>query len=85
MRAVSVGRLASPCSTRANRIEAEHDLSCTREERDRFEEAGTRLANVVGEFLGVDVAEWSSANDPILARIEALEARAASASQAGAE
>ncbi|KGU91202.1 hypothetical protein X880_6057 [Burkholderia pseudomallei MSHR4032] len=51
------------------------DLSRTIEERDRAEEVGTRLANTVGEFLGVDVGEWSSANDPILAAIEALETR----------
>ncbi|KVS62698.1 hypothetical protein [Burkholderia cepacia] len=51
------------------------DLSRTIEERDRAEEVGARLANTVGEFLGVDVGEWSSANDPILAAIEALETR----------
>ncbi|WP_420213463.1 Lar family restriction alleviation protein (plasmid) [Burkholderia aenigmatica] len=64
----------------ANETEAEgateRALSDTIDERDRFEEDGTRLANAVGEFLGVDVGEWSSANDPILAAIEALESRA---------
>ncbi|AIO65770.1 hypothetical protein [Burkholderia oklahomensis] len=54
------------------------------DERDRAEEVGTRLANAVGEFLGVDVGEWSSANDPILVAIEALESRAPRAEVAGA-
>lgn len=53
------------------------------DERDRFEEVGTRLANAVGEFLGVDVGEWSSANDPILVAIEALESHAPRAEVAG--
>ncbi|MFP3475016.1 hypothetical protein SB780_09055 [Burkholderia sp. SIMBA_057] len=54
------------------------DLSRTIEERDQAEEVGTRLANTVGEFLGVDVGEWSNANSPILAAIEALESRSLS-------
>ncbi len=48
-------------------------LSQALDERDHMEEEGTRLANAVGEFLGVDVGEWSSANSPIRSAIEALE------------
>ncbi|WP_310639574.1 hypothetical protein [Burkholderia cenocepacia] len=65
--------------------ELERALSETIDERDQMEEAGTRLANAVGEFLGVDVGEWSSANDPILAAIEALRDRVWSPNAAGAE
>ncbi|MBR8435702.1 hypothetical protein KDW37_33625 [Burkholderia cenocepacia] len=54
----------------------ERALSETIDERDRAEEDGTRLAEAVGNFLGVDVGAWSSANNPILAAIEALESRA---------
>jgi hypothetical protein len=42
-------------------------------ERDEAEEVGTRLAGKVGEYLDVDVGEHSSANDPRLTAIEALE------------
>ncbi|MDR8102489.1 hypothetical protein KPB04_12195 [Burkholderia cenocepacia] len=58
-----------------NAAELERALSETIDERDQMEEAGTRLANAVGEFLGVDVGEWSSASDPILTAIEALRDR----------
>lgn len=51
----------------------ERDLSRTINERDQMEEDGTRLAKTVGEFLDVDVGEWSSANNPILAATDALE------------
>jgi hypothetical protein len=63
----------------------ERDILQVIDERDRFEEDGTRLANAVGEFLGVDVGEWSSANDPILVAIEALASRAPRREVAGAE
>ncbi|WP_197962687.1 hypothetical protein [Burkholderia cenocepacia] len=68
-----------------NAAELERALSETIDERDQMEEAGTRLANAVGEFLGVDVGEWSSANDPILTAIEALRDRVWSPNAAGAE
>ncbi|ANW54837.1 MULTISPECIES: hypothetical protein [Burkholderia] len=54
----------------------ERVLSRTIDERDQMEEDGTRLAESVGKLLEVDVGEWSSANNPILAAIEALESRA---------
>ncbi len=59
----------SPADERA----AERALSQTIDERDQAAEDGTCLANAVGEFLDVDVGEWSSANNPIRAAIEALE------------
>ncbi|MDW9243940.1 hypothetical protein [Burkholderia cepacia] len=70
-----LARAASANEAGAEGADLERALSETIDERDRFEEDGTRLANAVGEFLGVDVGEWSSANDPILAAIEALESR----------
>ncbi|CAM2167886.1 hypothetical protein BLAT2472_10734 [Burkholderia latens] len=68
-------RAASANGTGAEGADIERALSETIDERDRAEENGTRLAEAVGEFLGVDVGEWSSANNPILAAIEALESR----------
>ena len=44
-------------------------------ERDELEERATALAEAVGEYVGVDVGEWSSANDPIAAAMEAIEMR----------
>ncbi|WP_063897382.1 hypothetical protein [Burkholderia ubonensis] len=54
----------------------ERALTQAIDERDQAEEAGTRLAEAVGEFLGVDVGEWSSANNPILTAINELQIRA---------
>ncbi|ARK86099.1 hypothetical protein [Burkholderia pseudomallei] len=64
--------------------DTDRTLSETIGERDQMEEIGTRLADAVGEFLGIDVGEWSSANNPILAAIEALrESRAPRTDVAG--
>jgi len=52
---------------------AERALTETIKQRDYMEEVGTKLAEKVGEYLGVDIGEWSSANDPIVAAIEALD------------
>ncbi|WP_321782391.1 hypothetical protein [Burkholderia pyrrocinia] len=72
-------RAALACAVSASETAAEgateRALSRTIDERDRMEEDGTRLAEAVGDFLGVDVGEWSSANNPILSAIEALESR----------
>ncbi|MBR8344702.1 hypothetical protein KDX40_13235 [Burkholderia ambifaria] len=75
IRIAAAARASSPNAAGAD-SDTERALSETIDERDQMEEIGTRLANAVGEFLGVDVGEWSSANDPILAAIEALESRA---------
>ncbi|VWB16449.1 hypothetical protein BLA14095_00481 [Burkholderia lata] len=73
-----------PLLAQAADSDTERALSETIDERDQMEEIGTRLADAVGEFLGVDVGEWSSANNPILAAIEALESRAPRTDVAGA-
>ncbi|RQR87677.1 MULTISPECIES: hypothetical protein [unclassified Burkholderia] len=75
-------RASSPNAAGAD-SDTERALSETIDERDQMEEIGTRLAEAVGEFLGVDVGEWSSANNPILAAIEALESRAPRTDVAG--
>ncbi|VWC53833.1 hypothetical protein BLA9940_02106 [Burkholderia aenigmatica] len=59
----------------AEGADLERALSETIDERDRAEEDGTRLAEAVGEFLGVDVGEWSSANNPILTAVHELKMR----------
>lgn len=41
--------------------------------RDKWEDRATRLAQAVGERFGVDVGEWSSANDPICNALEILD------------
>ncbi|NTZ82245.1 hypothetical protein FCJ61_04225 [Burkholderia metallica] len=69
-------RAASASETGAEGTDLERALSETIDERDRAEEEGTRLAEAVGEFLGVDVGEWSSANNPILTAIHELQLRA---------
>ncbi|MCA8026528.1 hypothetical protein [Burkholderia cepacia] len=71
IRIAAAARASSPNAAGAD-SDTERALSETIDERDQMEEAGTRLANAVGEFLGVDVGEWSSANNPILVAIEAL-------------
>jgi len=42
-------------------------------QRDYWAENATKLAGLVGEHLGIDVGEHSSANCPVLRAIEALE------------
>jgi hypothetical protein len=41
-------------------------------ERDDNEERLTQLAEAVGEYFGVPVGEWSSANDPVTVALEIL-------------
>jgi hypothetical protein len=55
--------------------EAKLDAALTQviDERDHFEAEATKLAERVGEYLGVDVGEWSSANDPIHRAMDALD------------
>lgn len=53
--------------------DAERALTETITQRDYMVEVGTKLAEKVGEYLGVEVGEWSSANDPIVSAIEALD------------
>ncbi|KVT86313.1 hypothetical protein WT25_11205 [Burkholderia territorii] len=70
-----LARATSANETGAEGADIERALSETIDERDRAEEDGTRLAEAVGEFLGVDVGEWSSANNPILTAIHELQMR----------
>jgi hypothetical protein len=67
---------ADDCCKSSQRV---HDLSGSwagaLAERDEMEERATALAEAVGEYVGVDVGEWSSANDPISAAMEAMAAQ----------
>ncbi|MBU9468337.1 hypothetical protein LGM75_23980 [Burkholderia multivorans] len=83
--AIEIARATSAHETGAEGADLERALSQTIDERDGMEEVGTRLANAVGEYLGVDVGEWSSANSPILAAIEALESRSPAMAAAAPE
>ena len=69
------------CAAEISRLKAEVErlddaLTQALLERDEMEERATALADSVGEFLGVDVGEWSSCNDPTRRAMEALYAGA---------
>ncbi|KVV57965.1 hypothetical protein WT27_23845 [Burkholderia territorii] len=64
---------AAPTDEQAPDRARDKEIEQLIDERDSFECMGTALAEKVAELFGIDVGEWSSANNPIFRAIHIVE------------
>jgi hypothetical protein len=69
--------LASQAAPSAPDAQRDREISKLIDERDTFEHLCTALSDKIGELLGSDVGEWSSANNPALRALHLIEDRLA--------